>query len=75
MLPFYTFNFVLTVVCAIFFYRAASFENGPGLLWAALSIATSLLIWQWLGLGLLAMILGQLALFFGIGALRVIRKS
>lgn len=75
MLPFYTFNFVLMVAFAIFFYRAASFEHSPGLVWAALSVAVSLLTWQWLGLGLLAMILGQVALFFGIGALRVISKK
>jgi hypothetical protein len=75
MLPFYSFNFVLTVVFAVFFYRAGVFDNGPGLLWAALSVVISLAVWQWLRWGLLAMILGQVVLFAGIGVFRVIRKS
>jgi len=65
----------MAVVFAIFFYRAGEFDGAPGLLWAALSIAISLLIWQCLHWGLLAMLLGQAALFVGIGVVRVIRKS
>lgn len=75
MMTFYSFNFLLTVVSAIFFYRAGEFDGGPGLLWAALSVAISLLIWQWLRWGLLAMILGQIGLFIAIGVVRVVRKS
>jgi hypothetical protein len=75
MLPFYSWNFLLTVVFAIFFYRAGVFESGPGWLWAGLSVVISLVIWQGLHWGLLAMILGQFALFVGIGVFRVIRKS
>jgi hypothetical protein len=74
-MTFYSFNFLLTVVFAIFYYRAGEFDGGPGLLWAALSVAISLLIWQWLRWGLLAMILGQIGLFVAIGVYRVIRKS
>jgi hypothetical protein len=75
MMPFYSFNFLLTVVFAIFFYRAGEFEGSPGILWAALSVVISLLIWQWLKWGLLAMILGQIGLFIAIGVFRVLRKS
>jgi hypothetical protein len=75
MMTFYSFNFLLTVVFAIFFYRAGEFDGGPGLLWAALSVAISLLIWQWLRWGLFAMLLGQIGLFVAIGVFRVIRKS
>ena len=75
MMQFYSFNFLLMVVFAIFFYRAGEFDGGPGLLWAALSAVISFLIWQWLGWGLLAMILGQVGLFVAIGVFRVIRKS
>jgi hypothetical protein len=75
MLPFYSWDFLLTVVFAIFFYRAGEFDGGPGLLWATLSIAISLLIWQWLHWGLLGIILGQVALFIGFGVFRVIRKT
>jgi len=61
---------------AIFFYRAGMFDGSPGLLWAVLSVVISLLIWQWLGWGLLEMmILGQIALFVGIGIVRAIRKT
>ncbi|MGP8199724.1 MAG: hypothetical protein ACLQU4_09510 [Limisphaerales bacterium] len=74
MPPFYSFQCVLMIVFAIFFYRAGEFENAPGWLWAALSVIISLAVWQWLHWGLLAMILGQVALFVGIGAFRVIRK-
>jgi hypothetical protein len=66
------------VVFAIFFYRAALFDGCPasvGLLWAALSVAISLLVLQWLRWGLLVMVLGQIGLFVGIGVFRVVRKS
>ena len=75
MMPFYSWNFLLMVVSAIFFYRAGEFDGGPGLLWAALSVAISLVIWQWLHWGVLEMLLGQVALFVGIGVYRVIRKA
>ena len=75
MLPFYSFDFILMVVFAIFFYRAGVFDGGPALLWAALSVLISLLVWQGLRWGLVAMILGQAGLFVGIGVFRVIRKS
>jgi len=75
MLPFYSFSFLATVLFAIFFYRAGEFDGGPGLLWAGLSVAISLLVWRWLGLGWLGIILGQVGLFVGIGVFRVLRKS
>ena len=75
MMPFYSFNLVLMVVFAILFYRAGELEDSPGLLWAALSALISFLVWQWLRWGLLAMILGQIGLFVGIGVFRAIRKS
>jgi uncharacterized membrane protein YGL010W len=74
MMSIYSFHFVLLIVFAVFFYRAGVFDNGPALLWAALSVLISLLVWQWLRWGLLAMIVGQIGLFVGIGVFRVIRK-
>jgi len=74
-MPIYSFAFVVLVASAIFFYRAAEFDDGPGPLWAALSVAISLLIWQWLGWGLLAMILGQVGLFVCITLIRMLSKS
>ncbi len=75
MLGLYSFNFLLMVASAVFFYRAGVFDNGPGLLWAVLSVLISILVWQWLGWGLLAMTLAQIGLFVGIGVFRAIRKS
>jgi hypothetical protein len=75
MLPFYTWEFVVTVAFAIFWYRAGVSESAPALLWTGLSVTISLLIWRWLHWGVLAMILGQLGLFVGIGVFRVCRKS
>jgi hypothetical protein len=43
-------SIVLTVVCAIFYYRAAEFENEPGILWCGLSVlisAVTLLFFKW----------------------------
>ena len=55
---------------AVFFYRAAEFEDGPGLLWAALSVAISLLFWMVFRLGWIGIILGQVGLFVGITLFR-----
>jgi hypothetical protein len=74
MLPIYSFEFVLMVVFAIFFYRAGVFDGGPALLWAVISVLISLLVWQWLKWGLVGMIVGQIGLFAGIGVVRVVRK-
>ncbi len=75
MLPFYSYNFILTVVAAIFFYRAGEFENTSGLAWAALSIAISMGIWQGLGGGFLAVLAGQVGLFIAITFWRMWKKQ
>jgi hypothetical protein len=74
MLSFYSFNLVLLIVMAVFFYRAAEFEDGPGLLWAALSAGISLVVWQVFRLGWMGMVLGQIGLFVGITFYRMRRK-
>jgi hypothetical protein len=56
-------SIVLTVVCAIFYYRAAEFENEPGILWCGLSVlisAVTLLFFKW---GWLGHLLGQVGFF------------
>jgi hypothetical protein len=72
MFPFYSYSFLLIVASAIFFYRAGVFEGGRGFIWAALSVAISLLIWRWLHWGLLELLFGQIVLFVGIGIFRKI---
>jgi hypothetical protein len=65
-MPFYSFNFVLLLACAVFFYRAGEFERTSGLLWAGLSILVSLGIWFLLHGGFFSVLLGQVGLFVGI---------
>lgn len=65
----------LIIVCAIFFHRAAEFEDEPALLWAGLSVLISALTffvfrWGWMGC-----LLGQAGLFAGITLVRMFRKS
>lgn len=78
-MPFYSYNFVLLAACAIFFYKAGTIDEdaGPmwGLLWAALSVVISFMVWRGLGWGLLPMIATQVVLFFGIAVVRVLREK
>jgi len=66
MLPFYSFTFILVLVCAMFFYRAGRFEGNSGLAWAGLSVLISVAIWRWLHGGPITVLLGQVALYAGI---------
>lgn len=66
---------IVLCVCAITFYRAGVHEHSWGLLWAALSLAISLVVLFVLHLGLLAVFGGQLLLFLGITAYRVWQKK
>jgi hypothetical protein len=66
---------LMIVACAIFFHRAAEFENESSLVWTGLSVVISVvtlffLHWSWLGC-----LLGQIGLFAGITVLRMLRKS
>jgi hypothetical protein len=68
------FAILLIVVFAVFFHRAAEFENKSGLLWSGLSILVSVVTlfffhWGWPGA-----LLGQAGLFVGIGIFRMMRK-
>jgi hypothetical protein len=69
------FAILLVVVFAVFFHRAAEFENESGLLWAGLSVLVSVgalffFHWGWLGC-----LFGQTGLFVGIGIFRMMRKK
>ncbi len=66
MLPFYSFTFVMLLVCAVFFYRAGEFEGTSGVAWAGLSVLISVVIWRLLHGGVFAVLFGQLGLFAGI---------
>jgi hypothetical protein len=69
---------ILAFVCAFTFYGAGKAEarNGGrnnGVLWAGLSIAVSALLIRLFGAGWLLVVLGQAALFVGIGIVRALR--
>jgi hypothetical protein len=72
--PIYSYQFVIMLACAVFYYRAADIEDAPQLLWAGLSVLLYLLTWLWLGWGVLANLLAQVALLIGIAIVRVMRE-
>jgi hypothetical protein len=68
------FAIMMIVACAIFFHRAAEFEDESSLLWTGLSVLVSIVSffafhWGWLGC-----LLGQVGLFAGITIFRILRK-
>jgi uncharacterized membrane protein len=66
---------VVLSVFAIVFYRAGRLDRSWGLLWAALSVAISLLALQVLHWGLLGVFAGQAALFVAITIYRMRTKE
>jgi len=66
---------LMMVACAIFFHRAAEFENESSLVWTGLSVVISAVTlfafhWGWLGC-----LLGQAGLFLGIAIIRTLRSK
>ena len=71
-------NWILAFVCAFVLYGAGKAEareagRNAGLLWAGLSIAVSALLIQFFGAGWFLVLVGQAALFVGIGVFRAMR--
>lgn len=69
---------ILAAVCAFTFIAAGKAEakgGGPnhGLLWGMLSVVTSAVLIKFLDAGALLVVLGQAALFIGIGVVRAMR--
>ncbi len=69
------FLIAVVVVCAVFFHRAAEFENESGLLWSGLSALVSALVLFLFHAGWPGVLLGQAGLFIGIGVFRAVRKE
>jgi hypothetical protein len=67
---FYSFQFVLMVACAFFYYKAGEIDNAPSMLWAGISVVIYLLTWLWLGWGLVLNFLAQLVLLIAIAVVR-----
>ena len=66
---------VAIILSAIFFYRAAKYENSSALLWVVLSVVISFLLLTLFRVGVVGIILGQVGLFLGITFFRIIRDS
>jgi hypothetical protein len=64
----------MVVACAIFFHRAAEFENESSLVWTGLSVVISVVTLFVLGWGWLGCLLGQAGLLLGITIFRMLRK-
>jgi biotin transporter BioY len=64
----------MMVACAIFFHRAAEFENESSLVWIGLSVVISVMTFFVLGWGWLGCLLGQAGLLLGITIFRILRK-
>jgi len=65
----YDFDTIFIIAFAIFFYKAADYENASKIVWAGLSIIVSLLS-RIFGFGLIGLISGQVMLFFVIAVIR-----
>jgi hypothetical protein len=66
---------ILIIICfAIFYHRAAEFENESTFIWSGLSVLISVLTIFWLHWGWLGIIFGQAGLFTGITIVRILRK-
>jgi hypothetical protein len=73
-------NWILAFVCAFVLYGAGKAEardvgRNAGLFWAGLSIAVSAVLIRFLGAGSIMVLVGQAALFVGIGVFRSMRRK
>jgi len=73
--PLYSVQFVVLLVCAAAFYKAADLEDRSGISWAALSALMFLLTWLVFHWGLPGDLLGQGALLAAITLMRVLRAK
>lgn len=71
--PFYSFQFVLLLGCAVLFYKAAELEGESEILWVGLSVGVFALTWFGMGWGFPGNLAGQALLFGGIAVYRAWR--
>jgi uncharacterized membrane protein YGL010W len=65
---------VIVLACAVFFHRAAEFENESTLLWTGLSVLISTVTLFYFRWGILGALLGQAGLLAGITIFRLWRS-
>ncbi len=70
----YGIDTIVIIVFAVIYYKAADIENQSTILWTGLSIAVSLAT-AILGLGLIALIIGQVLLYLAITLVRLLASK
>ena len=72
--PLYSFQFLVLIVCAAIYWKLAALDpEASSIVWAALSAFTFFATWLLLGWGYPGNLFGQVALFGGITAFRLLR--
>jgi hypothetical protein len=69
--PLYSFDFVVLVICAVAWFKAAKVEDVPPWLWAGLSVFTYAAMWLGLRFGIVGCVVGQAMLAIVIAVVRV----
>jgi hypothetical protein len=70
----YSIEFVVCIVCAVAWFRAADAEDVPPWYWVGLSVGAYALTWLWLGWGWLGNLFGQLVLLIAVTLVRAWRS-
>ena len=73
--PLYSIDFVILVICAIVWFKAAALERRPPWIWTGLSVFVYVFTWLWLHWGIIGCIFGQAMLVLGIAVYRVWRED
>ena len=73
--PFYSFQFVLLLGCAVLFYKAAELEGESEILWTGLSVGVFALTWFGMHWSYPGNLMGQALLFAAITLHRVWRDQ
>jgi len=71
--PIYSLDFVLLLICAVGYYKAAELENKTPMVWAGMSVGVFLITWRLFRWGIPGNLLGQVLLLAGITLGRVWR--
>lgn len=69
--PLYSIDFIVLVICAIGWYKAAALENIPQWSWAGLSVFVYTFTWLYLHWGIPLCLLGQAGLMIVVAIIRV----
>ena len=72
--PLYSFEFIVCILCAVGWYKAADLEDVAPWLWVGLSVAVYAFTWLWLGRAWVGNLVGQGALLAAVTLFRAWRS-